>query len=304
MSVEPAGRAQLPAIERLLHMGRYVSSGVAREDLPGVVDKGMTLLAGGLAHPWGLLMVDPEERPTTLPADAPDRAQVRAIALRHGPWLAGAGAELGAGLAALVAGRRRSFALSAYAPELWMQRLLEQAGFSETDAVVFLHCTHLAAPASRGPQAPGVSLRAAELADVPPLAALDAETFIPLWHFGRLDLMELLLRGQLFVATRRAEGGEQLVGYAALLPSKAHEAHLARLAVHPAWQGQGIGRLLLDHAKLVAAAGGAMTLALNTQRTNTRSQRLYRAAGFVETGLVLPVYLRYIPAAHPDAHTL
>jgi len=349
MAVEVATRENLPVIERLLRMGRFVSSGLAMEDLPGVVERGMTLLAGERNYPWGLLVVDPEVRPSTLPADAPDRAEVRAVALRQGPWIASAGVEFGAGLQQVAEQRLRledeqrlrledeqrlrledeprgrALAVSAYAAEGWLRTFLQQAGFAEVDAVVFFLLPAL----ENRPLAPlyspeGLTLRAAEAVDLPAIAALDASTFIPLWHFGHAEIMELLLRGEVRVAIAEAGSplaalleqgrdssgdgqsvqplppppqvnGAYLVGYSALLAGRSHEAHLARLAVHPAAQGHGVGRVLLEEAIHTARQQGASALALNTQRSNARSQRLYRAAGFMETGLVLSVYLRQLP---------
>ncbi|MGL4648861.1 MAG: GNAT family N-acetyltransferase [Caldilineaceae bacterium] len=307
MSVEVATRAQLPAIERLLRMGKLVSSGLALEDLPAVIDRGLVLLAGEHNYPWGVMAIDPEVRPATLPADAADRAQVRAVALRHGPWLSTAGLELGVGLAAIVESRGRPLDLTAYASDRWLQRLLEQAGFAREDVVIFLQRLELTAHPSHSPQPPaGITLRAAELADVPAIAAFDAETFAPLWHFGRAEIMELLLRGRVQVAVAQIDSraaqpwdGEQVIAYSALLPSKHDESHLARLAVHPAWQGKGIGRLLLADAMNAAAADGSRSLALNTQQSNLRSRHVYAAAGFVETPLALPIYLRRLRPPPP-----
>lgn len=290
MAIAPATRAQLPLIERLLRGGRFVWVGMAAEDLPGLVARGMVLLAGDAAHPWGVLVVHPEERPTTLPSHAPDRAELRAVALRHGPWLADAGAAFGVALHEAAQRHGRPLEISAYATEGWLQRLLAEAGFAHRDDVIFLHCLlagHAAGQSLPVPL-PAMQLRAAELDDIPALAALDAETFDPLWHFGRTALMELLLRGRL----QLLEGADGPIGYASLLPSKARELHLARLAVHPAQQGRGAGRLLLADALCAARAQGAERLALNTQRSNLRSQRLYHAAGFVPSGVELPVYLR------------
>ncbi len=291
MAIAPATPAQLPAIERLLHMARFVWTGTAPEDLPALISRGMVLLAGDADHPWGVLAVQPEERPATLPAHAPDRAEVRAVAMRHGPWLPDAGAAFGQALEAAAQEYGRPLEISAYAAEAWLQRLLARAGFTHSDDVVFFHCALGGGPAQPPQAPPGLQLRAAELDDIPALAALDAETFDPQWHFGRTALIELLLRGRL----QLAEGENGPVGYTSLLPSKEHELHLARLAVLPAQQGRGAGRLLLADAMCAARAQGAHRLALNTQRSNLRSQQLYAAAGFVESGIELPVYLRRLP---------
>ena len=66
-------------------------------------------------------------------------------------------------------------------------------------------------------------------------------------------------------------------------------AHLTRLAVHPDYQGQGIGRQLLYQAIVDALNAGADLITLNTQETNQRSLALYKRFGFIDTGLRMPV---------------
>lgn len=56
--------------------------------------------------------------------------------------------------------------------------------------------------------------------------------------------------------------------------------HLDRIAVDPALQGRGLGRQVLAFAVETLVAAGARRVALSTQETNVRSQRLYEAAGF------------------------
>lgn len=56
--------------------------------------------------------------------------------------------------------------------------------------------------------------------------------------------------------------------------------HLDRIAVDPAAQGRGIGRQALAFAVGALSGAGARRVALSTQETNHRSQRLYESAGF------------------------
>ena len=92
--------SQLRTIQQLVRMGRYAYCGVADEDMPGILAKRATILAAEREAMWGVMMVDPEARPLTLPAAAANRAQLRALAMRHGPWL-----ETGPG--ELIGGRQR-----------------------------------------------------------------------------------------------------------------------------------------------------------------------------------------------------
>lgn len=56
--------------------------------------------------------------------------------------------------------------------------------------------------------------------------------------------------------------------------------HLDRIAVDPAAQGRGLGRVTLAQAINVLHQSGARRIALSTQQQNRRSQHLYEAFGF------------------------
>ncbi len=299
MPAQLATAADLPVLRRLLRMGRNVFYNLADEDLPSVVNKGLTLLVGERGHAWGALAVDPEQpRPPSLSPGAPNRAQVRALALRYGPWNEAAGDEMVAGLRALTPAALRPLLVSVYAGEPWLRTMLEKAGFALADTVIFFRLTGLSTLEIEEPQAPA-ALRPARLGDVEPLAELDAATFDTLWHFAAPDIVEMLVRGRVLVAERAgpAGTGTRLVGYSALLTASRHEAHLARLAVHPDLQGQGLGRALLLESLHYAQHEGYAAMALNTQATNQRSQALYRSVGFQASGIALPVLTLTLPEA-------
>lgn len=52
------------------------------------------------------------------------------------------------------------------------------------------------------------------------------------------------------------------------------------VAVDPQWRGQGIGRRLVTHLHVIAAARGAGTVRLKVYRTNTAAIALYRSFGY------------------------
>jgi len=56
--------------------------------------------------------------------------------------------------------------------------------------------------------------------------------------------------------------------------------HLDRIAVHPEYQGRGLGRTTLGFALGTLTVRGARRIGLSTQGDNARSQRMYEHVGF------------------------
>ncbi|WKZ36537.1 MAG: ribosomal protein S18-alanine N-acetyltransferase [Anaerolineales bacterium] len=62
------------------------------------------------------------------------------------------------------------------------------------------------------------------------------------------------------------------------------EIHIATLATHPEFRGQGIGKNLLLHALHSAKGEGAVKSFLEVRQSNLAAQKMYRSFGFVEDG--------------------
>ncbi len=77
--------------------------------------------------------------------------------------------------------------------------------------------------------------------------------------------------------------GSDLVGYS-VFNWGAGEAHLLNLCVHPDWQRQGFGRLLLDHSIRQARTLGCRVMFLEVRPSNSGAVRLYERRGFEEAG--------------------
>jgi ribosomal protein S18 acetylase RimI-like enzyme len=85
-----------------------------------------------------------------------------------------------------------------------------------------------------------------------------------------------------------AEADGQIVGHGMLdpLPLAAirHVVHLT-LAVHPGWQGRGVGRAILESLIAWAKSAPAVEkIELHVRSSNTTAQSLYRTLGFTEVG--------------------
>jgi ribosomal protein S18 acetylase RimI-like enzyme len=166
----------------------------------------------------------------------------------------------------------------------WFRDLLVASGFAHSVNIRMLSWENglhqLPTPANPAP------VRPMEIADLPAVAALDRAAFYPLWHHS-LGTLQLAL-GQCVIATV-SEGPDGITGYS-MSTASPFGGHLARLAVHPDAQGQGIGHALLHDLLTRFQARGAMRVTVNTQENNHASLRLYRKAHFHLTGERYAVY--------------
>jgi ribosomal protein S18 acetylase RimI-like enzyme len=160
----------------------------------------------------------------------------------------------------------------------WLtDHLLRDWDFSIQTSVVTYTKEDLAIP-TRGNQE--VRVRLARPGDFPALVALDEAAFDPLWHNASQTFAQALEDLPYFVV---ADLMGQTVGY--LFGSlQGDRGHLIRVAVHPAYQGRGIGARLLKEAIGFFRTERVKVLTLNTQKDNAVSQRLYRRFGFRPTG--------------------
>ena len=69
-----------------------------------------------------------------------------------------------------------------------------------------------------------------------------------------------------------------------LVREVAGEAEVLTIAVHPAWQGRGVGRLLMDAALRELYARRAEALFLEVDEGNAPALALYRRLGFRQVG--------------------
>jgi ribosomal-protein-alanine N-acetyltransferase len=159
----------------------------------------------------------------------------------------------------------------------WAGPHLRTRGFKRLTDVITLAKLDRALPQV---DAPGVYLRPAADADIPAVVAVDRAAFTPHWWHSEETVYRRAARSPLF-SVAEIEGN--VIGYVEgeiRLPA----AHLNRIAVHPAHQGRGVGRRLLEDTLLTFWQNGVERVTLNTQADNRYSQRLYRRFGFEPTG--------------------
>lgn len=167
--------------------------------------------------------------------------------------------------------------------EPWFKGVLEESGFKQVTEVVVLMVNDLFVP-DLFPE--GITIRPMRLRDMVFVGSLDREAFEPLWHQPSEDL-ELAFR-QSSISTV-AERNGAIIGYQITTPTQ-FGGHLARLAVHPSQQGEGIGSGLVRELMKQLRVRGARGLSVNTQSDNQASLSLYHKLGFLETGDRYPVF--------------
>lgn len=294
MSIVRIDASRLAQVEQFWQRSRHLYQNVGHEDLRTMLDQQIALFGEEGGRAWGFLCIQSERRPNTLPAAAPQRAYIRAVAVAAGYRPDVVVPELIDAAALLLPEYAPSHLLTIYGDQAWLNQALSAADFQVQEEIQFWQLSHvrrwepsadLQTRVQRSTQAqPTLTLRPAHAADLATVAHLDAKTFTPLWHFGVAGLQELLFSSRFQLATIH----DTPVGYS-VITYHGTTAHLARLAVHPQWQAQGIGHVLLFDVLQDARAERVNSIMLNTQIDNERAQRLYHRYGFRPTPQVVPI---------------
>jgi ribosomal protein S18 acetylase RimI-like enzyme len=180
--------------------------------------------------------------------------------------------KLGGGTVALIAMQR------------WLSALLSKYNFEHTQDIVMLEWKGTELPALSS--AAILTVRSMRPDDLPEVAELDAAAFTPLWQ-NPLDALERALPQATVATVLEDERG--VVGYQ-ISTANPFGAHLARLAVRPDAQRQGLGSSILTDLIRRLNEKGVARLTVNTQSDNLASLALYEKMGFNVTGENFPVY--------------
>jgi ribosomal protein S18 acetylase RimI-like enzyme len=169
------------------------------------------------------------------------------------------------------------------------RRAWEQAGFAP-----YVELALMRKALDEAPNAPDHLVVDRQQADVAELLEIDAAAFPPFWRFNREGLDEAI-RATSRSLTLEILGSEGTPIAYAVVGFGSAIAYLQRVAVHPDWQRNGMGRSLVRAAARRAARSGAKVLLLNTQIDNTGAIELYEEEGFVR--LPEPLSLLHLPAS-------
>jgi ribosomal protein S18 acetylase RimI-like enzyme len=179
--------------------------------------------------------------------------------------------------------------VAAIAIQPWLQNLLMGSGFENHQQIVLLEWRYQPTTAR---ETAGIRIRKMTEADLPEVEKTDAASFDPLWQ-NPLETLRRAYAQALYATVAENENG--IIGYQ-ISTGGGQRAHLARLAVHPAVQGKGAGRALLNDLFVFLTQMGISRLSVNTQSDNQASLNLYQHMGFVRTGEQYPVYTFDVPA--------
>jgi len=167
----------------------------------------------------------------------------------------------------------------------WFVPLLKSSGFSVSQHIVILE--HDGRPLPPFEPRPSTNIRRMTSSDLPVVAEVDAEAFIPLWQ-NSLDALQRALTQAGWATVAEIEG--RIIGYQISTPNP-FGGHLARLAVRPGAQRQGIGRALVHDLLRESTRQGLRKFTVNTQNDNPASLALYKSIGFRSSREEYPVFV-------------
>lgn len=166
----------------------------------------------------------------------------------------------------------------------WLERFLPALGFHYHEDVITMH----RAPQTLPPEPhASVTLRSGYLEDLQDIVAIDHAAFNPPWQMNSTDIR---LSQRQAASCNLAIFEDNIIAYEVATRHHA-SGHLARLAVHPSLQGQGVGQVLLHHLLSRFMKRGVKGMTVNTQMSNMPSRRLYERYGFIRNGFDIPVWM-------------
>lgn len=164
----------------------------------------------------------------------------------------------------------------------WFKAVLEAHDFVHAHNVVVLDWI----PDPDFTSSDGVQIRRMTEEDLPGVHQVDNEAFPALWR-NSLHAVELAFKQAAYSTVVELDG--RIAAYQISTPSS-QGLHLARLAVHPDFQGRRLAFALGEDVKQRAAKHQMNRLTVNTQTTNVASLGLYKKLGFEFTGDEFQVY--------------
>ena len=167
----------------------------------------------------------------------------------------------------------------------WFERLVKGSQFEKTHHIELLRWENNKLPDKPHKETPA-TIRPMTLDDLNGVCEVDQASFVPIWQNSQ-SYLEVAFRQASIATVAEIEG--RLVGYQ-ISTSTSVGGHVARLAVSPGSQGQGVGYNLVYDLLKQFRRRGARAVTVSTQYDNQPSMGLYKKIGFILTGETYPIY--------------
>jgi ribosomal-protein-alanine N-acetyltransferase len=174
--------------------------------------------------------------------------------------------------------------VAAIALQDWFRELVTASQFEHSDNVVVLDW----APSSKSgsKHSEKNQIRPMREVDVAAVFEVDRSAFAPLWQ-NSPDAIRLALKQSSSATLIELEG--RVAAYQ-ISTQGSQGLHLARLATHPDFRGQGLATELVQDLQQKVINQGGRRLSVNTQEKNIPSLSLYTKLGFNRTSEEFPVF--------------
>lgn len=166
----------------------------------------------------------------------------------------------------------------------WFEFLLKDSGFVNHQNIIVMEWQGTFA--KRKQLNDEIIIRPMHLDDLAAVKAIDHQAFPPLWQNSLAGLTKAY--SQTGISTVAVKDGE-IVGYQ-ISTTMTIYGHLARLAVSPAHQHQGIASTLVHDLLQQFEHLGFWRITVNTQSDNKVSAKLYQNLNFKRTGEEIRVF--------------
>ncbi len=166
----------------------------------------------------------------------------------------------------------------------WFDVLLLENGFQIQNSLISLITSQLTGVTRE--LSINAQIRPMRLSDLGEIWELDKLCFSTPWQFNQASLEKCYLLG---AYASLATIAEKPIAYQ-ITTRFLDYLHIARVAVHPDWRGQGIAKALLYDLEAHFEDNEIESISVNTQVDNLSSLGLYASLGFKQEGNLLPVY--------------
>lgn len=179
---------------------------------------------------------------------------------------------------------KRTTSIAAIPLQKKFRQLLKKKQFQHIHNVIVFACDKVS---PNLPKARSIDIREMQPEDLHVIQEIDEHAFGPIWRYS-LDSISLAFNKAVIATVAEDQTG--LLGYQISTLSP-HGVHLARLAIRPTSQQQGIGYALTRHLQESLKDAQPLRISVNTQDYNHASIALYKKAGFSQTDEAYPVFL-------------